>query len=294
MVEERSVASKMFDIINHVFLAILSITCVLPIIHILMISLSSTSAVSSGFVTFWPVEFTLSSYIYVIKRLEFWTAFQVTIERVIIGGAVNISLVLLTAYPLSRDENSLKFRKFYVWFFFFTMLFNGGLIPTFMVVKKVGLLDNIWSLILPNALSVYNLVLMINFFRQVPKELEEAATIDGAGHWTILLKVFIPVLVPSIATITLFTIVAHWNSWFDGLIYMNFPRNYPLQTYLRVLLTQSANMFDIGDDSELMFLISGRTIKAAQVFIGALPILMVYPFLQRYFVKGMLLGGVKG
>jgi putative aldouronate transport system permease protein len=172
------------------------------------------------------------------------------------------------------------------------MLFNGGLVPWYIMIQKLSLMNTIWALILPSALNVWNIILMMNFFRGVPRDLEEAALIDGANHFTTLLRIYLPVSLPAIATISLFTMVYHWNSWFDGLVLINDYRKYPLATFLQTIIVQRDFSKVSIDPSELVN-ISERTVKAAQIFIAALPILLVYPFLQRFFVKGMVLGAVK-
>jgi putative aldouronate transport system permease protein len=269
-----------------------------PVIHILALSLSSSNAASTGKVFLWPSEFTFSAYKYIMKRMDFWISFVVSIKRVILGLAVNMAITVITAYPLSKNSSAFRSRSVYVWYFFITTLIGGGLVPTYMLIKQLGMIDSIWSLVLPGAVPVFNIILMLNFFRQLPKELEEAAFIDGAGHWTILWKIYIPTSAPSIATIALFCIVGHWNSWFDGIIYMNHPENYPLQSYLRsVVVTRDIDALSsitnqVG--AAEMKAVSEKTSKAAQIFIGALPIIAVYPFLQKYFTKGIVLGSVKG
>lgn len=217
-----------------------------------------------------------------------------SIMRVILGGCINMVLIILTAYPLSKSDDKLHFRSFYTWFFFITMLVGGGMIPSYLLISKLGLRDTIWSLVLPGALPVFNLVLMLNFFRQVPRELEEAALIDGAGHLRTLMQIYLPVSLPSIATITLFCIVNHWNAWFDGMIYITTPSRIPMQTYLRSILIQM-NVSDMSaDDYELYALLANQTVKCSQIIVATIPILCVYPFLQRYFVTGIVLGSVKG
>jgi len=172
-------------------------------------------------------------------------------------------------------------------------LFSGGLIPYYMVIKSVGLLDSIWALVLPGAVPVFNVILLLNFFCGLPKELEEAAFIDGAGYFRTLAKIILPLSTPSLATILLLTVVTHWNSWFDGLILMNSPEHYPLQSYLQTIIIQK-DFSELTDlNAEALRDISDRTVKAAQIFMGALPILVVYPFLQKYFMKGIVLGSVK-
>jgi putative aldouronate transport system permease protein len=203
-------------------------------------------------------------------------------------------MIILTAYPLSKETKALRLRTVYVWIFFITILFGGGLIPTYMVIQKTGLLNTIWALIIPNAVPVFSVVLLLNFFRGLPKELEESAFIDGAGHFTVLWKLFVPLSLPAIATLTLFSMVGHWNAWFDGIIYMNSPDKYPLQSYLQsVVIMQDLAVQSLTND-DLLKQISNKTFRAAQIFLGALPILLVYPFLQRFFMKGIILGSVKG
>lgn len=283
-----------FMIVNTIFLTTMAVLCIIPIIHILAISFSSSSAAASGQVTFWPIDFSMNSYQYVSKRAAFWRSMLVSIERIMLGGGINMILTILIAYPLSLEKSAFRYRTFYAWVFFITMLFNGGLIPTYMVIKDIGLLDSMMSLILPNAVPVFSIILLLNFFRELPYELSEAAFIDGAGHWTTLLKIYVPLSKPALATLLLFALVFHWNSWFDGLLYMNNPENYPLQSYIQTIVVQrNYSMLTREEISELAT-ISDRTLRSSQIFLGSLPIISVYPFLQKYFVKGIVLGGVKG
>ena len=285
---------KIFNIINIIFLVTAALTCVLPIIHIAALSFSSNAAASAGYVKLWPVQPNLNSYNYVFQRAQFWRSFVITLQRVGLGVVVNMLLTILVAYPLSKESTRFKARTAYVWMFFFTALFNGGLIPGYMLVYNLKLIDTLWVLVLPGAVPVFNMILLLNFFRQLPGELEEAALIDGAGHWRILWRIYVPVSTPALATLVLFCAVGHWNSWFDGMIFMNRPEHYPLQTYLQsVIVMRDLSLVGSEAWKDLMQ-ISDRTVKAAQIFMGALPILMVYPFLQRYFVKGIVLGSVKG
>ena len=289
----KTPARRSFNVVNILFFVLCSAVCLVPIIYILSMSLSSSTAVSAGKVTLFPVEFTLKSYEYVLQKKEFWSAFIISIERVLLGVGINMLMVILAAFPLSKQKKDFSSRTFFVWFFMITMLFSGGMIPTFMIVKYTWLLNSIWSLILPGAVPVFNMVLLMNFFKAVPRELEESAFIDGAGYFRILFKIYIPISLPAIATLVVFTMVSHWNSWFDGMIYMSDARNYPLQTYLRSILVSTNTKLMTKAQAELLRLISDRTLKAAQVFIAMIPILLVYPFLQKYFVAGMTLGSVK-
>jgi putative aldouronate transport system permease protein len=293
MVERYSMSRKIFVGFNYSILTILAILCLLPLIHVLAVSFSSSSAASAGYVKLWPVEFTLDSYKYVLGKEEFFRSIMMTIRRVSVGLVVNMVLTILVAYPLSKEVEKFRWRTIYAWVFVFTMLFNGGLIPLYMTIRYTGILDTVWALVLPQAVPIFNMILLLNFFRGLPKELEEAAFMDGAGHWKTLWKIFVPLSAPALATVTLFTMVNHWNSWFDGLIFMNSPKNYPLQSYLQTVVIQhnftSASLESIAELQK----ISDRTFKSAQIFLGALPILLVYPFLQRFFMKGIVLGSVK-
>ncbi|MCI9202788.1 MAG: carbohydrate ABC transporter permease [Lachnospiraceae bacterium] len=290
----ESLGSRIFTIINGLFLVLLALMCVLPLVNILAVSLSSNAAATAGLVKLWPVEFTLKSYEYVAKRAAFWRSLGVTLLRCLLGVSLNVLMCILTAYPLSKDNQKLRARTVYTWFFFITMLVNGGLIPQYMTIKSVGILGTIWALVLPGAVPVFSMVLMLNFFRAIPEELEEAAFMDGASHWSILMKIYVPLSKASIATICLFALVYHWNSWFDGIIMMNKPDQYPLQSYLHTIIIQGDTSVNSTTDWQTMALISDRTVKCAQIFLSTIPIVAAYPFLQRYFVKGMVMGSVKG
>ncbi|MBB3108848.1 putative aldouronate transport system permease protein [Paenibacillus phyllosphaerae] len=288
----KTVGYKIFSIWNYLFLGMLSLLCILPIIHILAVSFSSMAPASSNLVGFWPMGFTTDAYEKTFGNTNFLNSLWVSAQRTVIATVVGMALVMLTAFPLAKEENSFKGRSIYTWFFVFTILFSGGLIPSYILVQKLGLMNTIWALILPGAVSVWNIILMMNFFRGLPKELEEAAFLDGAGQLKTLILVFIPLSMPAIATLSLFTMVYQWNAWFDGMIYMSDVRNYPLASLLQTIIVQQ-DFTKINVDPKLLENISQRTVRAAQIFIGALPILLVYPFLQRFFVKGMVIGAVK-
>ncbi|GBF72489.1 carbohydrate ABC transporter permease [Paenibacillus sp. 598K] len=294
MVERATWSRKLFLGFNYVVLALISFLCLFPILQMVAISFSSGTAAASGRVTLFPIDFTTDAYRYVLRNQAFMDAVWVSVERVVLGCSLQMILLILIAYPLSREVSAFRHRTLYVWFFMITILFSGGLIPTYLVIKQTGLIDTIWALVIPSAVPVFSVVLLLNFFRSLPKELAEAAFIDGAGHWTTLFKIYVPLSKPGIATLLLFSVVGHWNSWFDGIIYMNSPDKYPLQSYLQsiVLMKQDSAALSVMDASVLANL-SDRTLKSAQIGLGALPILMVYPFLQRYFMKGIVMGSVK-
>jgi putative aldouronate transport system permease protein len=252
---------------NLIVLAVIAMVCAFPILHTLALSLSSASAASSGRVTLWPVEFTTQSYTFVLENPAFLRSFGVSLLRVLVGVPVNMILTILVAYPLSRSTKDFRPRDYFAWFFLIPALFSGGLIPWYMIIRQTGLIDSFW---------------------------EEAAAMDGAGHWTILFKILLPMSMPILATLTLFVAVAHWNSWFDGIILMNTPANYPLQSYLQTVVINPDPRFLSERDLALLQLISNRTTRAAEIFIAMIPIMVIYPFLQRYFVTGIKLGSVKG
>lgn len=289
----RSFGRKLFLICNFIFLASVSLLCLMPIIHILALSFSSGQAASAGKVILWPVEFTTAAYANVFGKPEYLRAFWVSIQRVLIGATISMFLTIITAYPLSKDSRQFRLRTFYSWFFVFTILFSGGLIPNYLTVKNLGMLDTIWALVLPGAVTVFNVILLLNFYRSLPKELEESSLLDGAGQFTTLWKIYVPLSLPALATTGLFTMVGHWNSWFDGMIYMNHPENYPLQTFLQTIIIKMDFRFIKPERAELMLKLSDRTSRAAQIFVAAFPILIVYPFLQRFFIKGIVMGSVK-
>lgn len=290
---KESPARKAFEIVNYVFLTLVMLISLFPLLHMFALSLSSNAAASAGKVTIFPVDFSLESYKYILSKPEFFRAFGVSVIRVILGTALSVSLTVLAAYSMSQADNHFHARKFYVWMFMITMVFNGGLIPTFLVIKATGIYNTMWALILPTAVQTFNIILMQNFFRGLPPALSESAFIDGANHFQVLWDIYLPISLPSLATVGLFTMVGHWNSWFDGMIYMSDPAKYPLQTYLRNVI-QSVDMASIDIHSAAALNeVSRKTLTAAQIFVAIIPILIIYPMLQKYFISGMTLGSVK-
>ncbi|GHU66419.1 sugar ABC transporter permease [Clostridia bacterium] len=291
----ESAARRAYLVFNNCALVLLALMCLLPILNVLALSLSNASAVQAGYVTLWPIGFTTRSYDIIMKRADFLSSFWVSCKRVLLGLSVNMILIVVTAYPLSKDNKRFHGRTLYAWFLIFTIIFSGGLIPTYMVVRNMKLLNTLWALVLPGAIPVWNIVLQMNFFRSLPREIEESAFMDGAGNMRVLFSLFLPLSAPSLATIALFTIVGHWNSWFDGLIYLNRPELYPLQTFLRMVDVAAMLKNNVTTETvELMRGISDRTARSAQIFVAMVPVLCVYPFLQKYFTKGIVLGSVKG
>lgn len=286
----KTLPYRIFQLFNYTFLAALSILCLLPLLHLLMVSLSSSAPANAGMVTFWPIGFTFEAYSKTFDNVNFLSALWISVQRTVLGTALALFVNTIAAYALSKDSRIFRARNMYLWYFVVTMLFSGGLIPSYILILKLGLMNTMMALILPGLVGVYNIILMLNFFRAVPKELEEAAFIDGAGQFRTFFMIYLPVSLPAIATIALFIMVGHWNSYFDGMIYMKDAEKLPLASFMQTIIVQ-ADMTKI--DPELLANLSQRTIKASQIFIGALPILLVYPFLQRYFVKGIVIGAVK-
>ncbi|NMO94714.1 carbohydrate ABC transporter permease [Paenibacillus lemnae] len=289
----RSTSYRIFTTANTILLTFLAILCILPLVHVLAVSLSSSTAADANLVKLWPMGFTTEAYKVTLSNELFVNSFGISVLRTVLGTLISLLLSVMVGYALSKESEHFRGRNFYAWFLVFTMLFSGGLIPGYIVVQKLGLINSIWSLILPGALSVYNTILLLNFFRSsVPKALEEAAFIDGAGHFRTLWKIYLPISLPSLATISLFTMVGHWNAWFDGLIYMTDSSRYPMSTLLQTIVVQR-DLSSMSVSADEVQALSNRTVKTAQIFIATIPIIAVYPFLQRFFVKGIVLGSVK-
>ena len=292
MVRSRTFGDRLVDIVIVVFLSLTAIVTLLPLVHTAALSFSDKAAADAGFVGLWPVRFTLAPYQYIIRDPSFFRAFAVSVERVVLGGAINFLLTILMAFPLSRDVHKFRARNVFMWIVLVALLFSAGLVPWYMTIRMLRLMDSIWALVLPGAVPVWNVILLMNFFRSIPRELDEAATMDGAGPWTMLFRIYLPVSMPALATVTLFSLVGHWNSWFDGLILMNRPQNYPLLTYVQQLVIAGRTELT-SVDKQMIARISDTTLNSAKLAIAIIPVMLVYPFLQRYFVHGVMLGSVK-
>ncbi|GHT56137.1 protein LplC [Spirochaetia bacterium] len=293
MVGENRISSRIFDGINLVILTAMALCSLLPLWYVLMVSISDKAAVAGGLVGLLPVGFNLTSYQEIVKDPKFFSSFLISIQRVLIGGITGVVCTILMAYPLSKSTKDFPQRNIFMWILVFCMLFNAGLIPWYLTIKQLGLMDTIWALALGGGFGVFNVILMVNFFRNLPKELEEAALVDGAGPWYILIKLFIPISKPVIATISLFLAVGLWNEFFNGLILMSRPERYPLQTYIQQLVVKLDTATMTTEQLITYSLLSNRSLNAAKIFIAMIPILIIYPFLQRYFVTGITLGSVK-
>lgn len=284
--------NKLMDTVVWLIVILMTLCCLLPLLNTLAISFSNNSAVNANQVGILPVGFTLSSYKKLLEDNQFWRSAWISVLRVVLGTGLNMLMMILLAYPLSRSKNRFASRDIYMKLIIFAMLFNGGLIPGYIIVSKLHLLNTIWALVLPGAVPVFNVILLMNFMKGLPEALEEAAVIDGASEWTILTRVVLPISKPGLATMALFCIVGHWNDYFQGLIYMRTPSKYPLQTYIQQL---TIDVSQITDPQQLIYFmtISTRTLNAAKIVVATVPLLVIYPFLQRYFVTGIVIGAVK-
>jgi len=289
---------RIFDWINVFVLAVLTLLFLLPFLSVVSTSLISGKEYAlRGLFILYPKEPVITSYHLLLGQGSLvWTSLGVSLARVTIGTGLNLFLTFPLAYVLSK--RTLYGRVPITMFIFFTMLFSGGLIPNFVLVEKLNLLDSFWSMILPPLINPWWLLIMRNFMLAIPDELEEAAIMDGANPLTVLLRVYLPLSMPVIATVGLWYAVMHWNSWFDAAIYLNTPSKFPMQLVLRGILEfgtgQYGDASGLAEMTELIDPPPAESLKAAMIVVTTMPILLIYPFIQRYFVKGIMLGSIKG
>lgn len=294
MVRFKSREDAMMEAVITVLLVITLVVCILPLMNVLALSFSGKEAAIAGRVSFWPVDFTLTSYEYLMQDTRFFRAFGVSVVRVLLGGAINVLMCLTMGYALSQEREEFPARNRYMWLLIFTMLFNGGLVPWYFSIKYTGIMNTIWALVVPGAVPVFNVILLMNFFRNLPRPVRESAQLDGAGEFQMLVRIYIPLALPAIATVTLFSVVGHWNNFFDGMLLIDKADNVPLQTYIQSLTVKTSELSTLGLTAEQMMLrMSQRTFNAAKIVVSTVPILMIYPFMQRYFITGITLGSVK-
>lgn len=286
------VYGRAFDAVNLLLLTAITAACVFPFLNIFAKAFSSDAAIVAGRVSVLPVDPQTDAMLAVLGNRPVLRSMGVTVLLTVLGTLVNMTVTVLTAYPLSKRE--LVGKGIVMRFILITMLFSGGMIPTFLVVKQLKLLNTLWALILPGALSTFNMIVMRTFFMGLPMELEDAALIDGCGQGRLLLKIYLPLSKAAMATLTLFYAVGHWNSYFNAMLYIDNPRLYTLQVKLRQLLLagQAADLYEGMVPSAAK--LSEESLKAATILFATVPILVVYPWLQKYFVKGVTVGAVKG
>lgn len=287
---------RVFYIFNGLLLLFCSICILIPTINVISSSISSPSDVLNGKVTFLPVHLSLKSYSYVFKNKSIMSGYMNSIYYTVVGTIVAVVMTILAAYPLSRKE--LRGKKFFIGMFMFTMIFSGGLIPTYIVIKNLHMLDTIWAVIIPNCLSVYNLIIAKTFFTSsIPLELYEAAEIDGANDYDVFFKIVIPLAKAIIAVLALFYAIGLWNLYFDAVLYLNTNDQYPLQVILRNIMNNAqvqANMVEAtGKMADIDALAITESLKYTTIVCATVPMLLIYPFIQKYFTKGILIGSVK-
>ena len=290
-----SKGEKGFIIAAHVLLVLLSLAIIIPVASVVVNSFVSAAEVARrGQFILWPEEFDFSAYNMLFNSDRIYSGYANTLFVTIVGTALSMIMTISLAYPLSKKD--LRGRNAILGMVFFTMLFNAGTIPNFLLVKEIGLLDTRWALVLPYICNTWNMLIMRNFFYAIPDSLEEAAYLDGANQMQVIIKIILPLSLPSLATISMFYAVSFWNAWFPGVMYVTNKSLQPVQNIMRsIIVAASGQMEDLGimiDDIEVMP--TSNTIKCAAIVITTLPILCVYPFIQKYFVKGVMVGSVKG
>ncbi len=281
-----------FDVVNTTVLLLLAIICILPFVHILAVSLSSGNMSAQNLVGLIPKELTWDAYAEVFQDAAFFRSGWISVLRVFLGTVITMVLTMLAAYPLSFEQAQFPGRQWYVWFLMITMLFSGGMIPAYILVNRLDMVNKIWAIVIPGALPVFNVIVLLNFFRGIPKSLTEAAMIDGANDFHCFFRIYLPLATPCLATLTLFCIIGHWNAWFDGMIYMRDPDMYPLQTYMQVKF-EAISTIKTQQDVMQALRVSERGLKAAYTVLSLIPIVAVFPFVSKYIKNGLLLGSVK-
>lgn len=290
---KRRQGVTLFTCINAVIMTLLVLITLYPFYYVIVGSISGDNVAAQDIYFLYPKGLDFSAYSMVFSTSSILRAYGNTLFITVVGTLLSLLLTTLTAYPLSKSR--LYGRRLMTTLFYFTMLFSGGLVPTYLVIRDLRMIDTLWALILPKVISVYNMLLLINFFKSIPDGLEESATIDGANDLTTLLRIVLPLSMPIFATLTLFYAVGYWNSWFDAVMYINRSRNFPLQLVLREIVQSVDLSYVAGGGAD--YSMSDTTIQSvrlATIVVAILPIMAVYPFLQKYFVKGVMIGAIKG
>lgn len=285
----RNKENMIFDTIVVLLVVLVLVVCLVPFMYILSASLSGPKPLTNGEVFLFPKDFTLNAYIKIFQYPNFLHAYGNTIFYTVAGTAICLVMTCLMAFPLAHPR--LKGHTFFMKLVIITMFFSGGLIPKFLLVNSLKLIDTVWAILLPSAINTFNLIVLINFFKSIPRELEEAALIDGMGYFGILRNIFIPLSIPALATVTLYYAVYFWNDWFNALIYVKSAK-YPVMMILRNLVvgTMQLDVGNMGNEADTV----STALKCAVIVTSSVPIIVLYPFLSKYFVKGLTVGGVKG
>ena len=290
-VDNAGIGARIFDGCNILFMLLLAFIMLYPMYNILVVSISSAEYIYRGEVNFIPKGINFDAYKMVFENESIWVSFKNSVVYTVVGTAINVVCSAMCAYPLSRKD--FYGRGFFTFFVALTMFISGGMIPSYLVVNQLRLINTIWAIVLPGAISTYNMIIMRTFFQNVPSSLTESAYLDGANDIQILFKVILPLSMPIIATMTLFYAVGHWNSYFQAMIYLNSKSKFPLQVLLREIIV-AGNMAEESADLSANMQIIAINFKYAVIIITIVPILVVYPFLQKYFTKGVMIGAIKG
>lgn len=287
---------NLFDMFMYTFMTFFCITILLPFWDMFMMSVSGANYSNSLTLRLWPKDFSMDAYYFVFQNNKVLVAYGNTIYRTVCGTLLTVFLVLLTAYPLSKRD--IPYRSVFITYFLIPMFFSGGLIPTYLLIRRLGLIDNLLVYILPGAVALFSVLIVRNFLMSLDKALEDSAFIDGAGYWTVLFRIYVPVSKPVLATIALWSMVGHWNAWFDTLIYIRSDNKFVLQFLLHKILREIDTLFNLEmnafHNEHVDMRISSKTFQSAMMIITIGPIVAVYPFFQKYFVQGIMVGSVKG
>ncbi|CAM3825909.1 carbohydrate ABC transporter permease [Cohnella lubricantis] len=285
---------RVFQVFLVLFITLMCAAMLYPFVHLLSVSLSTPAEAIRPGPHLYPLEFSLEAYRKTFEYGLIWIGYRNTLIRAAGGTFIALFMIALTAYPLSKRY--LPHRSFYTLFIVFTMFFSGGLIPTYMLIKNIGLMDSMWVYILPVMIPTFSLLIMRNFFMEIPDELEDSAKIDGAGDFRSFVSIVLPLSKPILATVGLWQVVNHWNAWFDAMLYIQDPGKIVLQMFLRKLIVsnEAQELNAMMNQAPGVEIVTPETIKAAALMVSTLPILVVYPFIQKYFVKGILVGSLKG
>ncbi|MGO4545540.1 carbohydrate ABC transporter permease [Paenibacillus sp. 2TAB23] len=289
---QSSLGGRTFDVLNYLVLGLISFVSLVPILHVVAGAFSSSQAIIHNRVFLWPVDMTLDNIKLVVQTSTFWKAAWMTVKIVVIATTVNMVLTVFGAYPLSKSW--LRGRKFFMLFLIFTMVFQAPMIPIYLVVKSLGLLNSLWALVIPSAVSAFNVILCLTFFRSLPEELLDAAKVDGMGEFRIVAKIVVPLSLPIIVTLLLFYAVGHWNSYMGPLMYLNDRNLQTLQLYIYSLISQgNSNDVVAAAAGEASISLVPAAIEMATIVLATAPIVLLYPFVQNYFIKGATLGSIK-
>lgn len=292
MVQDKSFGSRLFDVVNYTLLALIAIVTFLPFVHVIAGSFTTATELAVKQFVLIPTKWSLGAYEYIFSTNTIFRALGVSTGVTFFGTMFSMFLTALMAYGLSRRD--LDGRRPIMFMVVFTMLFSGGMIPTFLVVKEAGLIDSYAALIIPTAINAFNLIIMRNFFQNLPEGLEESAKIDGCSDWGILFRIVLPLSMPAIATISLFYAVTYWNTYLQAILYLNDPDKWPVQVILRQIVILASGLAADTSGIDDYVRPPEQTVKMAVIVVATLPILLVYPFLQKHFAKGALLGSIKG